>query len=96
MTKKNSERIDAILRIPLGIIGYIIMYFWGALIGFLALFNFFYTLITGKRNKTVSEFSNVYFGFLYSYIRYMFFITNERVFPFEKLKKPIEKVDMKK
>ena len=94
MTKK-SERVEAIIRIPVGIIAYIVVHFWGALIGILAIFHFFFALFTNKRNKSIADFSNLYIGHLYATARYITFATNERPFPFNNLNKPLEKVDMK-
>jgi hypothetical protein len=91
--KKKSERVEALLRIPLGIICYIIVYVWGALAGLLAVFQFFYVIITGKKNKPVSNFNNQFVTFAYTFGRYIFFTTNERPFPFADFKKPFDKIE---
>lgn len=91
----NEEKKEALIRIPIGIISYIIAKLWGILAIFLILINLIYTLFAGKRNKDISNFVNVYITYIYRMLRYMSFSTNERPFPFNPLGKNIENVDMK-
>ena len=89
----NKERKEALLRIPIGIIAWIIVELWGLLAVVLVVFNFFYTLIVGKRNKDVSKFVNHYVLYLYQTVRYIGFTTNKRPFPFEALGTPVEECE---
>ena len=89
------ERKEALLRIPIGIVCGIISELWGSLVVFIAILNWFYTIFKAKRSKTLAEFCNVYLNYLYRFVRYMTFATNQRPFPFNELPKEIEKVDMK-
>ena len=90
----KKERKEALVRIPLMFLFWIIAELWGFLVVVLAIVNFIITLFTNKRNKNISEFTNLYVSYVYSNIRYLFFTTNERPWPFNKLKE-MEKVDFK-
>lgn len=91
----KKERKEALLRIPIGIISWTIVELWGVLICVIILFQFLYSLFTGKRNKDLANFANIYVSFAYSTIRYISFTTNERPFPFNKLGKVKDNVDLK-
>ncbi|WP_290596940.1 MULTISPECIES: DUF4389 domain-containing protein [unclassified Archaeoglobus] len=73
-----GERTEALLRIPLGLFYGIILDVLGIAVVFVWIFNFFYTLILGKRHKGVVEFMNGYVSLMYRVYRYMAFATNER------------------
>ena len=51
-----SERKEAWMRIPVGIIAGIILGLWKTLVAVLALFHFIYVAIVGKRVKGLSNF----------------------------------------
>ena len=53
--------------------------------------NWIIVLLTGKRNKDIAEFCEVYNTQLYKYARYLTMVDNERVFPFNALGKNISK-----
>ena len=91
----NADQKEALLRIPIVFVSWIILKFWGLLTLVFVVLNFFYTLFKGKRHKGMAEFTNTYITFVYSVLRYMCFTTNKRPFPFYELKKPFEKVEMK-
>lgn len=93
MVKKDNERKEAWMRIIIGIVSGIIFYFWTYVIIAFSIFNFLYTLIKGKRSKDVSELCEVYNTQLYSFWRYITFVSNKRPFPFEKLEKNISKFE---
>lgn len=91
--EKISERKEALVRIPVGIISYIILHFWTILVFILVLFQLAYVIITGKRNKPVATFCNQYIAYLYTVWRYLAFTTDSRPFPFNDFQKPFEKVN---
>lgn len=91
----NKERLEALIRIPVGIVSWIIVELWGILATILVVLSFIYTIFTGKRHKGMADFVNKFVSYMYSTLRYISFTTNQRPFPFNKLEKPIEKVDMK-
>ena len=86
-----NERIEALMRILVAVVSGIILYAWGYLIGVFILINFIWTLISGKRIKDVAELCEIWNTQKYDYFRYLSFVTNERPFPFLKLKKNITK-----
>lgn len=90
--KKTSERWEALMRIPVAIVSGIIIGLWRMLAQFVALINWFVTIITGRRNADLASFANNYISEYYRFIRYMYFATNERPFPFTSRRKPIERV----
>ena len=91
-----SERMEALMRIVVGIISGIILGIWKFVISVLAVFHWFYVIIVGKRNQELANISNQYCTQAYKFVRYMTFVTNERVFPFEQLGKDTLPVEMKK
>jgi len=86
-----NERIEALMRILVAIVSGIILYAWGYLIGVFIVINFIWTLISGKRIKDVAELCEIWNTQKYDYFRYLSFVTNERPFPFNKLRKRITK-----
>jgi len=91
-----TERIEALMRILVGIISGIILGLWKVVVQVVAVIHWFYIVINEKRNKAMAEFCNRWVTYVYHYTRYMTFSTNKRPFPFEDLGKNIEKVNMKK
>lgn len=91
--KKKSERIEALIRIPLAILYAIIWYCLGIIVGVLALVQFVVVLIRGKRINRISKFQNGATMYVYTNLRYLLFISNERPFPFSDLRKPFEKIE---
>jgi len=90
------ETEEALIRIPIIIIGWIIMDLWGALVVFISIINWFHTIFTAKRHKGLAKFTNFYIAYMYRFVRYATFTTNERPFPWNDFGKPMEKVNMKK
>lgn len=88
-----NERTEALMRIVVGIISGIILGIWKSLVQIISVVHFFMILITGKRNKGIAEFCNMWSTQIYKFVRYMTFATNERVFPFEPLGKDILKYE---
>lgn len=88
---KRSERCEAWMRIPVLIVSGLILSVWRYLIYVFALVNFISSIFSGKRIKDISEMAEVWNSQVYTFFRYINFVTNERPFPFESLKKSISK-----
>jgi len=86
-----GERSEGWMRIVIGIISGIILAFWKALIQILGIINWFIVIFSGKRNKGIAEFSEIWNTQIYIFFRYMTFVTNGRPFPFESLTKSLSK-----
>ncbi len=86
-----GERSEIFMRIVVAIVSGIVLAVWRWFIIILAIINWFYTLFAGRRNKELAELSEIWNTQLYSYIRYLTFVTNKRPFPFNKLKKNISR-----
>jgi hypothetical protein len=95
MSKKSekSERKEALMRIVVGIVSGIIFYFWTYVIVAFMVVNFFYTLIKGNRSKDLANLCEIYNSQVYSFYKYMTFVSNQRPFPFESLAKNISKFE---
>ena len=87
----TTERKEAWMRIIVGIISGIILGLWKALIQILGIVHWFIVIFTGKRNKDLADFSEIWNTQVYIFLRYMTFVTNERPFPFESLEKNMSK-----
>ncbi len=84
--KKKAERLEALMRLAVFIVTGIIVYLWGYVSLFLIFVNWIWTLITGKRNQAIAEFNEHWGSTLYYFVRYMSGVSNERPFPFSKIK----------
>ncbi len=91
MSAKAKEREEALMRILVGIVSGIILGLWKALIQILVVVHFIITLISGKRSRELADFCEIWNTQVYKYVRYMTFVSNERVFPFVPLGKNISK-----
>lgn len=91
-----SERTEALVRIPIGIVAGIIVELLSYLVIMLAICNFFYALVKDERHKGIADFANMWVSYQYRFFRYMTFATNKRVFPFADFEKELEPVDMRK
>lgn len=89
--KKTSERKEGWMRIVVLIVTGIILGAWGYLIGVLAIVNWLIVVFSGKRNKGIAEFCEIWNTQYYEFYVYMTFVTNVRPFPFTSLKKNISK-----
>lgn len=89
----KSERREGWMRIPVGIVSGIIIKVWAYLIGIFFIVNFIYKIITGKRLDELAKMSETWNTQNYYFIRYMTFASNERPFPFEELKKDMNKIE---
>lgn len=86
---KRSENKEALMRIIVAIIAGIVLGIWKVLVVALIIINFLITLFTGKRNKEIAEFCEIWNTQLYVFMRYITFVNNERPFPFGKMSKNI-------
>ena len=87
----SEERKEALMRIFVGIVTGIILGVWRALIFVFVIMNLIYVLFADKRLKEFAVLSEVWNTQMYTYIRYMVFLTNKRPFPFNKLERSISK-----
>ena len=87
----KGERIEALMRIVVGIVSGIILCVWRYLIGAFIVINFVYTLVSGKRWKRVAELSEIWNTQWYTFQRYMIFQSNRRPFPFTDLAKSMSR-----
>lgn len=92
----KTEQAEALLRIPIVIIGWVIMDLWAVLAAFIAALHWIYAIFTGKRHKGLADFNNYFVTYMYNFVRYAVFATNARPFPWADFGKPVEKVNMKK
>jgi len=90
-----SERTEAWMRIPVGIVSGIMLGVWRMLIVVFAVFNFVAVVFTKKRVKDLGELSEVWNTQQYLFVRYMTFSSNKRPFPFDKLATSIRKFEAK-
>jgi hypothetical protein len=84
---KKSERKEAWFRIIVAIVTGIILNVWQGLIAILSIINWFVVIFSGKRNKSLAEFSEYFNTELYKFARYMTFVSNKRPFPFSSLER---------
>ena len=89
--KQEGERKEAWMRIIVGIVSGFMLEVWGFFIFCFAIVQFILVLIEGKKNKELLRMSEVYLVQIYTFVRYITFISNERPFPFADLKKEINK-----
>jgi len=87
--KQKSERKEAWMRIPVAIVSGFILEVWGFFIFCFAIAQLVIILVEGKKNKDLLKMSQVYLIQLYTFVKYITFISNERSFPFEDLKKSV-------
>ena len=91
-----SERIEALMRIVVGVVSGIILSIWKLLIQVVIIVHFIYALFSGKRHKKLANFSNYCNVQVYKYLRYMTFTTNHKPFPFSEIEKELTAKDLKK
>jgi len=92
----RGERSEAFLRIIIGIISGLILSLWKTIVQILVIIHWIYVVFTGKRNKELADFCNIFNTQKYRYLRYMTFATNERPFPFTPLGKVRDEVKIVK
>ncbi len=80
-----AERTEALMRIVVGIISGLVLGLWKALIQIIVLVLWFIAIFTGKRNKDLANFCEIWNTQVYIFLRYITFVSNERPFPFNSL-----------
>ena len=86
-----GERTEAWMRIVVVVVSGIVLGLWKALIQILGVVHWIIVIFSGKRNKGIAEFSEIWNTQIYIFLRYMTFVTNQRPFPFESLNKNLSK-----
>ncbi len=86
-----TERTEALMRILVAIVSGIILSIWKVLIQILAVIHWVITIVIGKRNKDLADFSEIWNTQVYIFLRYITFVSNKRPFPFKPLEKNISK-----
>jgi hypothetical protein len=88
-----SERKEAWMKIPVGIVSGIILEVWKILAAIVAVINWVATVFSGKRNKGMAEFCENWNTQKYIFIRYMVSLSDKRPFPFTDLAKHMSKFE---
>ncbi len=88
-----AERTEALMRIVVGIISGLILGLWKALIQIIAIVLWFIAIFTGKRNKDLANFCEIWNTQVYIYLRYLTFVSNKRPFPFNPLEKNLSQFE---
>ena|SRR3989344_582138 len=83
--KKKGERVEALLKIPVGLLSGIILYVWGYLVIVMIIVQWIYTLIKDKRHQNIAEFCEYWNTEVYVFYKYLSGVSNERPFPFTPL-----------
>ena len=86
-----GERVEALLRIVVGLVSGFILTIWKILIIIIGIINWIIVIFSGKRNKKLAEISEIWNTQTYSYLRYMTFVSNKRPFPFDAIAKSLSK-----
>ena len=86
-----GERIEALLRIVIGIVSGFVLGIWKILIQVLGVIHWIIVIFTGKRNKGIADISEIWNTQYYDFLRYMTFVSNKRPFPFNTLEKNLSK-----
>lgn len=86
-----GERLEVLMRILVAIVSGIILSVWKIFVQVLAVINWIYTLFAGKRLRELAELSEIWNTQMYTYLRYLTMVTNERPFPFTSLTKDLSK-----
>lgn len=77
-----SERKEALMRILVMIISGVIIGLWKVVVQVVVIVHWFVVIFTGRRNKSLADFSHVWNSQVYSFLKYFTFATNKRPFPF--------------
>jgi hypothetical protein len=75
------------MRIPVFILLGVILYVWGFFILIFSLVQLVVLLIEGKKEKEFSHISSMFSNQIYTFFKYITFLSDERPFPFSKMKK---------
>lgn len=86
----TPERKEVWMRIPIFIVSGIILHVWGFFIFIFALVQLIITLIEDKKNKEFLRMCDVYLVQLYTFVKYVTFLSDKRPFPFGNLEKEVD------
>jgi len=84
-----AERKEAFMRIIVAVVSGIILGLWKVLIQVLTVIHWIYVIFSGKRIKELADFCEIWNTQTYTFLKYLTFVSNERPFPFRKIKKSI-------
>jgi uncharacterized protein YqhQ len=84
--KKEEEQKQAMFRVLVLIISGIIFYFWTFAVFVMMLINIIFALFSGKNNKPITEFSEIWLNEIIRLCRYLLFLSNEKPFPFAEIR----------
>lgn len=90
-----GERTEILMRIVVAIVSGIILGVWRYFIVVINVVNWIYTLFVGKRMKEIAKLSEIWNTQIYTFLRYMTLVSNERPFPFKSLTKNMSKFKSK-
>jgi hypothetical protein len=83
----KGEKNEAWFRIIVLIVSGIILSAWRCLIVLLAIVNWFITIFSGKRSKSLADFCEYWNTEFYKFTRYLTFVSNKRPFPFSSMQR---------
>ena len=87
MKKRGRERLEALMRLLVLIVGGIILGIWEIVIDVVVVIHWIWVIITGKRVKGLARFCQIWNVNLYKFLKYVTFVSDKRPFPFGKLEK---------
>ena len=82
-----GERKEACMRILVAIVSGIVIGVWGYVIFIIAIIHWLMVVFSGKRNKSLAEFSEPWNTEMYKMYRYLTFVSNKRPFPFSSVER---------
>jgi hypothetical protein len=82
----KSKR-DIWMRIPVFIVSGAILYVWGFFVLIFSLVQLIFILTEKRKEKEFLNISSMFSNQVYCFFRYVSFISEEKPFPFEKIKK---------
>jgi len=86
-----GERAEALMRIVVAIVSGFILEIWGYFVFVLSVLHWIYVIFSGKKKKEFADICKIWNTQVYTYLRYLTFVTNERPFPFRSLTKSMSK-----
>lgn len=93
LKRSMNERREAFIRIPICIVSGIVLSLWQVIVKILIVLQWIMVIFSGKRNKDLANFCQMFNTQWYYFFRYLTFHSNHRPFPFTELKKDFDKFD---
>lgn len=81
------NRRELWMRIPVFILSGVILYVWGFFVLIFSLAQLVLLLVEGKKEKEFTHISSIFSNQIYIFFKYITFLSDERPFPFSKIKK---------